>query len=283
MRGNVEFWIPAYTPTPHWAIQHWKPVERSTVNAIPPQLILSVCPVINHLFRAIDVFRRNQTPSLPWAIRVRVDHNTAPRTARYVANARFIALFPNYYLSEFYGVLKLLATHRTAPTKGQIAEDQKWVTAMRKARRHRSKSWWENARDPPSWPNDADIKPVKQAGTRGGHYWPPSADQISWEKPSSPDTAAPPPPTSKRKTAPADPQPRKRMVAIDAEAGAPTAPVPLGTPPRSPEPAEPEPRYLLTLEPLVLGNTSPGKVCAPRTHIPMSRGKYSHATQEVWW
>ena len=164
--------------------------------------------------------------------------------------------------------MALLATHRTAPTKGQIAEDQKWATAMRKARHQWSKSWWENAIDPASWPSEADIKPVKQSGSHGGHYWPPSPDQLAWEKAASSATAAPPPPPSKRKTESTDPQPRRRRIAIEAGAGVPTAPVPLGTPPSSPEPADPDPRYLLTLEPNVLGNTSPGNICAPSDTYP---------------
>ena len=116
VRNNDEFWLSAYAPTSNWAIQNREPVERSTANGIP-QLILDVCASIIHLSLDINVFRRSQTPSLPLAIRVRVDRRTVPRTARYVANARVIALYHNYFSLRIH-----LASNIVGHTRGRADE-----------------------------------------------------------------------------------------------------------------------------------------------------------------
>ena len=123
------------------------------------------------------------------------------------------------------------------------------------------------ARGRNSWPIDADAKPANQAGTLGGHYWPPTAERIDCEKAAPSLTTAPTPRHAKQKTYPADPQSISRMISIEGNAGVPTAPVPLLTPPRSPGPAVGGPSYLLTMDPIVLGNTSPSNGCVPQGHI----------------
>ena len=97
--------------------------------------------------------------------------------------------------------------------------------------------------------------------------YPPTSEQLAWEKADPSLTTVSPPRPAKKKTDPADHHPRRRMISIEGDAGAPTAHVPLVTPSRSPEPAFGGPIYLLTMDPIVLGSTSPSNGGVPQGHI----------------
>ena len=125
-------------------------------------------------------------------------------------------------------------------------------------------SWRKVARDPHSWPIRASAKPAIRPCTHGGIYWPPTAEQLDWGKAAPSLTPVSPSRPAQEKTAPAECPPRRRIISIDGGDGVQTAPSPIVTPPRSPGPAVGDPIYLLTMDPIALGNTSPRNGCAPQ-------------------
>ena len=125
--------------------------------------------------------------------------------------------------------------------------------------------------------------PVRQEGARGGQYWPPSQRKIEWEEkairgrkndpihPCAPLVTLPHPnkfrpmlgtamyaikkiatETAKGRNCASAPSGLNR-----ANTGAPNAATPLVTPPHSPSPYGGDPSYLLTLDPITPGQTSP--------------------------
>ena len=195
-----------------------------------------------------------------------MDHNTAPRVAKYAANQiayRFIS--PSFLYISLRPTISL-ATDRTPPTQGQFEEDRKWALAMQKAGHQWDATWWQNPRDPTEWPPEDASTAMKQAGARGGQYWAPTAEQLEWEKASEQEhRSAEPSPSapkhgSKQNSQMATPAPKVRTRRPRAQT--PDGSLPIVTPPLSPEPSREGAVSLLSMDHMDLGRSSPIQIYA---------------------